>query len=152
MVQSTQQQSIDQIDRINTKTYCQRYGYCPTENSSQTPLYLSRLLINAQQHVGSSIEALDERFETALSTDICFQYGQLRPMCEHLLSSPKNHRYNYVYMALLKNNPKLIDDDLREQMATSVNADVCASCKDSIESSKTFLNNALVRIFQIEKL
>ncbi|CAF3582670.1 unnamed protein product [Rotaria socialis] len=143
LVQSAQQQSLNQIDKINSQTYCQRYGYCSSDRSSQTSLYLSRLLIHSNHHVGSSIEALDQRFESALSSDICFQYGQLRPMCDHLLASPQGHRYANVYMAILKNNPKLIDDDLREQMATKATTNFCDSCKNAIESSKDFLNNAL---------
>ncbi|CAF4418897.1 unnamed protein product, partial [Adineta steineri] len=101
-VQSAQQQSLNQINKFNSQTYCQRYGYCPAEQSSQTA-YMSHLLLKANNHIGSSIEGLDQRLEAALASDICFQYGQLRPMCEHLMSSPQAHRYASVYMALLKN-------------------------------------------------
>jgi hypothetical protein len=146
LVQSTQQSTIDQIDKINSQTYCQRYGYC----ISQPILYNSRISANPQ-HIGSSIEALDLRFEAALSSDICFQYGQLTPMCDHLMASPQGQRYAYVYMALLKNDRKLIDDDLREQMSTKVNTDVCDTCKNAVQSSKDFWNNALVRIIVIFK-
>jgi len=69
-------------------------------------------------------------------------------MCEHLISSIQGHRYAYVYSALLKNNPKLIDDDLREQMSTNVNADVCDSCKNAVQTSKDFWGNALVRLIK----
>ncbi|CAF1099474.1 unnamed protein product [Adineta steineri] len=141
-VQSAQQQSLNQINKFNSQTYCQRYGYCPAEQSSQTA-YMSHLLLKANNHIGSSIEGLDQRLEAALASDICFQYGQLRPMCDHLMSSPQAHRYASVYMALLKNNPKLIDDDLREQMSTDVHADVCQSCKDAVQSSKDFWGNNL---------
>jgi hypothetical protein len=104
---------------------------------------MARILAN---HIGSDIEAIDQRFEAAISSDICFQYGQLRPMCEHLMASPQGHRYGYVYLALLKNNRKIIDDDLREQMQTKVNIDVCDSCKNAVQSSKDFWKNALVRL------
>ncbi|CAF3793085.1 unnamed protein product [Rotaria sp. Silwood1] len=149
IVQSAQQQSLNQIDQINSQTYCQRYGYCSSEHSSQSTPFLSRLLINSYQHIGSSIEALDQRLEAALSSDICFKYGQLRPMCEHLIASPQSHRYAYMYMALLTNNPKLIDDDLRQQMTTKVNVDVCDSCKNSVQASKDFLNNALESVLNV---
>jgi hypothetical protein len=142
MVQSTQQQTLSQIDRIISRTYCERYGYC----SSQSTKYMSRLSADPYHHIGSDLEALDVRFEAALSSDICFQYGQLKPMCEHLLSSPQGHRYVYVYMAILKNNPKLMDDDLREQMETKVNTNVCDSCKNAVQSSKDFWNKASVRM------
>ena len=51
-----------------------------------------------------------------------------------------------VVVALLKNDPKLIDDDLREQRTSKVNADVCDGCKNAVQSTKIFWNNALVRI------
>ncbi len=72
-------------------------------------------------------------------------------MCEHLMASPQAHRYGYVYMALLTNNPKLVDDDLREQMATKANANVCDACKNAVQSAKDFWSNALVRIIFIVK-
>jgi hypothetical protein len=149
LVTSNQQQSIDQINRINSQTFCQRYAYCSNEHSSQTSLSLTRLLINTHENIGSAIEGLDQRLEAALASDICFQYGQLRPMCDHLMSSVQGPRYAYVYSALLKNNPKLIDDDLREQMATKVNSDVCDSCKNAVQSSKDFWTKALVRLIKI---
>lgn len=148
IAQSAQQQSLNQIDRINSPTFCQRYGYCSAETSSQSDTHVSRLLGSSYQNVGSAIEALDQRLEAALSSDICFQYGQLKPLCEHLLASPQGQRYAHIYMAVLKNNPKLIDDDLRDQLATNVNADVCDSCKSAVQSSKDFFNNALVRAIQ----
>jgi len=72
-------------------------------------------------------------------------------MCEHLMASPQAQRYGYVYMALLTNNPKLVDDDLREQMATKANVNVCDACKNAVQSSKDFWSNALVRIIFIFK-
>lgn len=149
MVQKAQEQSLNQLNQFSSQTFCQRYGYCAAEHSSQATGYLSRLLLNSNHHVGSSIEALDQRLEAGLKSDVCFQFGQLRPMCEHFIASPQAHRYAYAYMALLTNNPKLIDDDLREQMATDVHADVCQSCKDAVQSSKDFWITSLVRIFFI---
>ena len=48
------------------------------------------------------LEALDQRLEAALASDICFQYGQLRPMCEHLMSSVQGPRYAHVYSSSIK--------------------------------------------------
>jgi len=69
-------------------------------------------------------------------------------MCEHLMASPEGHRYAPIYMAILKNNPKLIDDDLREQMQTKANINVCDSCKNAVQSSKDFWENAIVRLIK----
>ena len=144
LVKSVQQNTLDQIDRIDAKTLCQRYGYCAPEYSSQTTLYRSAISNNPYQHIGSSLEALNLRFETSLKTDLCFQYGQLRPICEHIMASPNSRRYAYMYRAILQNNPKLFDDDLREQLSTSVNTDVCTACKNTAQSAKDFWINAVV--------
>ena len=144
-VQSAQQQTLGQIDRVDSQTYCQRYGYC----ASETPFYMSRVLAN---HIGSDIEAINDRLEAAITSDICFQHGQLRPMCEHLMASKDGHRFGYVYLALLKNNRKVIDDDLREQMQTKPNADVCQSCKNAVQSGKDFWKNSLVRLIETPRL
>ena len=70
-------------------------------------------------------------------------------MCEHLMSSVNGQRYARMYTALLTNNPKLIDDDLREQVATDVHADVCQSCKNAVQSVKNFWASSLVRHMRI---
>lgn len=144
-VQSAQQQTLSQIDRIDSQTYCQRYGYC----ASETPYYMSRVVAN---HIGSDIEGIDDRLEAAITSDICFQHGQLRPMCEHLMASKQAHRFGYIYLALLKNNRKLIEDDLREQVQTKSNADICGSCKNAVQSGKDFWKNSLVRFEEILRL
>ena len=146
LVQSAQQKTIDQISKINSQKLCQRYGYCAPEHSSETIGYHSRLLGNPYHHIGSSIEALDLRLETALSSDLCFQYGQLRPMCEQLLASTQGHRYAAVYKAIMKDDTKFIDDDLREQLQTKPGDAVCDACKNAVQSGKDFWINSLVRL------
>lgn len=141
-VQSAQQQTLAQIDRVDSQIYCQRYGYC----APQSTFYMSRVLAT---HIGSDIEGINDRLEAAITSDICFQHGQMRPMCEHLMASKEAHRYGYMYLAFLKNNPKLFDDDLREQMQTKTNADVCTSCKNAVQSAKDSWMNSLVRFMTI---
>ncbi|CAF3317643.1 unnamed protein product, partial [Rotaria sp. Silwood2] len=141
-VQSIQQETLDKINSINSQNLCQHLGYCTLVNTLEPSATLLRLKLLAQHQT----KTLEERLQ---SNDVCSEYGQLKPMCEHLLASPQSHRYAYMYMALLKNNPKLIDDDLREQMTSKVNVDVCDSCKNSVQSSKDFLNNALESVFNV---
>jgi hypothetical protein len=138
LVRSTQEQTLKQIERIDTQMICQQVGYCTTANSfNPSPIQLR--LRNLVRH---QTQTLDQRLETH---DICSQFGQLKPMCEHLMSSPVGHRYSYVYNALLQNNTKWIDDDLREQMATNPNVDLCTTCKTAVQSAKDFWINSLVR-------
>jgi hypothetical protein len=141
-IQSNQQEILDKINNINSQKLCQRLGYCLAENSFEPSVALLRLR-NLVQH---QTKTLEERLE---KHDICSEFGQFKSICEHLMISEKSQRYEYLYSALLKNNPKLIDDDLREQMATNVNSDVCDSCKNAVQSSKDFWGNALVRLIKI---
>ncbi|CAF1468938.1 unnamed protein product, partial [Rotaria sordida] len=133
-VQSIQQETLDKINNINSQNLCQHLGYCTLVNTLEPSATLLRLRILVEHQT----KTLEERLQ---ANDICSEYGQLRPMCEHLIASPESHRYAHIYMALLKNNPKLIDDDLRQQITSNVSVDVCDSCKNAIQSSKDFLNN-----------
>ena len=47
-----------------------------------------------------------------------------------------------------KNNPKLVDDDLRAHLATKPTVDICTACKNAVQSSKDFWTNSLVRYSQ----
>jgi hypothetical protein len=75
------------------------------------------------------------------SDNLCSNFGELKPICEHVMTSTQNTRYMNVYMALLKNDPTFIDNDLREQ-----STDTCDGCKNAIQSSKDFWINSLVRM------
>ncbi|CAF3915477.1 unnamed protein product [Adineta steineri] len=135
-VQSTYQTLTDKMNNFNSPKTCQRIGYCLSENlhePSETTLRLKSL-------VQQQTQTLEERLQ---AHDICAEFRESKTMCEHIMISVNNHRYAYIYMSLLKNNPKLIDDDLREQMSTDVHADVCQSCKDAVQSSKDFWGNNL---------
>ena len=132
---------LNKINNINSQKLCQRLGYCLTENSIEPSITLR--LRNWTQRPA---KILEERLE---KHDICSEFGQFKSICEHLMISEQSQRYEYLYSALLKNNPKLIDDDLREQMATNSNSDVCESCKNAVQTSKDFWGNALVRFIKI---
>ena len=137
-VQSAQQKTLTQIDNFDSKTLCTQLGYCASANSFE-PSPIQLRLRNLVRH---QTQSLDQRLE---SHDICSTFGQLKPICEHLLASAQGHRYAYVYKALLQNNHKLVDDDLREQLATKANTDVCTACKSAVQSGKDFWINSLVR-------
>jgi hypothetical protein len=143
-VESAQQGLLDTIVKVDSPTLCQRLGYCLPESSFEPSATLLRLR-NLVQH---QTKTLEERLE---SHNICSEFGQLKTMCEHLMISVKSRQYAYVYTALLTNNPKLIHDDIREQLATKVKTDVCDLCKNAVQSAKDFSSNALVRIIFIFK-
>jgi len=76
-----------------------------------------------------------------LSDNLCSNFENLKPICEHLLTSRQSDRYLNVYMAILKNNSTFIDEDLQK-----LNSNTCDACKNSVQSSKDFWINALVRL------
>ena len=137
-VQSAQQQTLGQVDQIDSQGLCRNLGYCTMEVTlDASPMQLR--LRNLLQH---QMKTLDQRLE---SSNLCSQFGQMKPMCEHLMASPLSQRYTNVYLALLKNNPKLVDDDLRAHLATKPTVDICTACKNAVQSSKDFWTNSLVR-------
>ena len=125
------------IEKDSSKDLCERLGYCLKEITWEPSATLLRLRTLVQHQKKS----LEERLE---AHNICSEYGQLKKMCEDLLISVDNRRYAKIYLALLTNNLKLVDDDIREQLQTTVNADICNSCKNAVQSSKDFWKNALV--------
>ncbi|CAF4491466.1 unnamed protein product, partial [Rotaria socialis] len=140
-VRSQQEEILDTMNNSNSQNLCQHLGYCELDNTYE----LSSTLLRLRSLAHYQAKNLDERLQ---SIDVCSDYGQLKSMCEHILVSSQGHRYTNVYMAILKNNPKLIDVDLREQLSIKANADLCGSCKNAIASSKMFLNNALDSILE----
>lgn len=136
-IESIERKTLELIEKDSSENLCERLGYCLKEITWEPSATLLRLR-SLMQH---QTKPLEERLE---AHKICSEYGTLKDMCEHLMISVNSHRYARVYLAVLTNNPKLIDDDLREQMQTKVSADVCTSCKNAIQSSKQFWKNALV--------
>jgi hypothetical protein len=96
----------------------------------QTP-FLSDLTDSMHLDLNSNIEELSE--------NLCTDFGDIKPICEHLIISTTNIRYRTIYMAILKNNPSLIDQNLRP-----TNTDTCDGCKNAVQSGKDFSLNALV--------
>ncbi|UJR26420.1 hypothetical protein I4U23_007752 [Adineta vaga] len=135
-VQFTQQELLTKIDNLNTQKVCQHLGYCLSENAFEPSTTLLRLRSLAQHQT----KILEERLQ---AHDICSEFGHSKTICEHLMTSVDSRRYAYVYLSLLTNNPTLIDEDLREHLSTKVNADVCQSCKNAVQSTKDFWANSL---------
>jgi len=90
-------------------------------------------MIKTYSNLESSIQDLSDK--------LCSNFEELKPICEHVITSIQNTRYFNVYMALLKNDQTLIDNDFREQIT-----DTCDGCKNAIQSSKDFWINSLVRM------
>ncbi len=130
-IQSKYQDIISKIDRMDYLTLCQRIGFCSMEDPQSPIPFLSDLTNSVHLDLNSNIEDLSE--------NICANFEDVKPICEHLIGSTTNIRYKNIYMALLKNNPSLIDQNLRP-----LNANTCDACKNAVQSGKNFSLNALV--------
>ncbi|CAF3652448.1 unnamed protein product [Adineta steineri] len=123
-----QQKLLNKIDEINPLTVCQNSGFCSSLSAEQSVQFFSDLMTNTFSN-----------FE--LPDDICSNFGDLKTICTHLLTSKQSARYGNIYMAFVKNNLTIIDEDLRAQ-----NTDSCDTCKNAVQSSKDFWLNTLESI------
>ncbi|CAF3349410.1 unnamed protein product [Rotaria sp. Silwood2] len=136
VIQSTSQEVLNQINQIDSSVFCQHFGLCSSISSSRSIPYLSKLMTTFYLNFGSSIEKF--------SDNLCLKFGDLKSICEHIMASTESDHYVKIYMAFLKNNPKLIDDDLRKQKT-----DACDQCKNATQSSKDYLMNELETVRDI---
>ncbi|CAF0969540.1 unnamed protein product [Rotaria sordida] len=135
-IHSAHQEVLNQINQINSLTFCQHFGLCLSKSSLRSIPFLSKLMTTFYLNFGSSIEKF--------SDNLCLNFGDLKPICEHLMGSTQSTHYINIYMALLKNDPKLIDDVLRKPKT-----DTCDKCKNATQSSKDFLLNELESVRNI---
>lgn len=124
-IQSNYQQLLDQINQMNSLTTCQRFGPCTVTMSLRTVSRVPKLI--------------ETNLET-MTDNICSQFVILKTVCEHIMVSRLNVRYNKVYLALINNNRTIIDNDLLESKI-----DNCEQCESVVKSAKDFWTNALVR-------
>ena len=110
---------------MTSSIICQRFGYCPAASEQRSIPFLSDLLTQ------SSINAIADT--------LCSEFGDLKPICDHLITSSESTQYAKVYLALLKNNSTIIDKDFRNE-----DLDTCDSCKNAVQTSKDFWLNSLV--------
>ena len=138
-VEDSQSKTLKQIEQLDVTQICKHIGYCASSNSFE-PSPVQLRLRNLVRHQKLT---LDERLT---SHDICSQYGSFSTMCTHILTSAETHRYSHVYRAVMKDDTKFIDDDLREQLQTKPGDAICDACKNAVQSGKDFWINNLVRL------
>lgn len=136
-VQNLHHETSMKLDRSDSTNICQRLGYCLVEHSSEP----SETTLRLKQLLQYQTKTLEQRLQ---AHGICSEFGQFNGICEQILNS-KDYQRNYAfYMSVLKNNPQLIDEHLREQIKDSRSTtDACASCKNIVESSKDFWSNTI---------
>ena len=112
-------------------TLCQRIGFCSTEDSQLQIPFISDLADTINLDLNSNIQDLSE--------NICGDFGELKPICEHLIISTTNVGHRNIYMAILKNNPSLIDENLHP-----TSANTCEECKNFVHAGRTYSIETLV--------
>ena len=75
------------------------------------------------------------------SNSLCSKFGNLKPVCEHLMVSVKHSRYIKIYMAVLKNDVPSVDHDLHQQQMNT-----CEQCKNVVQTTKTLWIDDLVKM------
>jgi hypothetical protein len=146
--------TLKKIEKICPLAVCKHLGYCetsPEENGAKELLVKSK--INTIVSSPSLwVELLDQQLEAYLTKDVCGEFEQLQALCVHLAASADSRRYAKIYIAVLHNDTKSIDNDLREEVKSaqaSVYIDGCAACKKIIQSSTNFYLQLLVSVVYI---
>jgi nicotinamide riboside kinase len=145
---------LKKIAKICPYMVCKHLGYCDTVSTdnvaskSLMPPKIAAMFGSPSLSVG----LLDQQLETYLTQNVCNEFEQLQTFCVHLAASIDSRRYAKLYMAVLDNDTKWIDNDLRKQVQSAqagTNVNICDACKNVIQSSKDFFLQALVSVVYI---
>ncbi|CAF0857235.1 unnamed protein product, partial [Didymodactylos carnosus] len=146
-----QQRSLNEIEKIEPQQICQHLGFCSADHSSLLNSH-SEMLVHTQY---SQLDSLNERLgvykklnkslKTYIQNEVCLRYGQLAPLCKHIIGSVNSMEYEKVYLALLTKNTYYIRQDVDEKLAEHkrLNIDVCQGCKDVVQATKDFWTQAI---------
>jgi hypothetical protein len=130
---------------------CKHLGYCETvsEDNAASKLLMEPKIGTVIGSPSLSVGLLDQQLEAHLTNDVCSKFEQLQTLCIHLAASIDGRHYAKLYMAVLDNDTKWIDNDLRKQAQSAqagANADLCGACKNVIQSAKDFFLQNVVSV------
>jgi hypothetical protein len=94
-----------------------------------------------------SNELLIQQLEIYLTNNVCDQFEHMQTLCIHVAASSDSHRYAKIYMAIIHNDTKGLNNDLQKETQLTqagLNVDLCAACKNVIQSSKNSYLQILV--------
>jgi hypothetical protein len=129
-IRTEERRALMRIASICPYLVCKHIGYCERATNDDV----------------ESESSLDRKLYLHV-TQICGDFEQMQAMCAHIVASNESHRYAEIYMAILHNDSKWIEDDLRKQMpstAASRQIDLCGTCKSAVQSSTDFYLQVLV--------
>lgn len=122
---------INQLGSFNPLTLCQRFGFCSDLYSQRSIPFLSDLMSTTYSNLNAAMEEI--------SQNLCADLGDLQLPCQQLTTFKDNARYYQIYLAFLKNQKSIIDEDFRAQTT-----DTCDGCKKTVQTSKDFWTSTLV--------
>lgn len=131
-IRQEERRALMRIAKICPYLVCKHLGYCEKRATNDDV---------------ASESSLDRQLQLHVTQEICGDFEQMQAMCAHILASNESCRYTEIYMAILDNDSKWIDDDLRKQMPSTTadrTMDICGTCKSAVQSSKDFFLQVLV--------
>lgn len=131
-IRQEERRALMRIAKICPYLVCKHLGYCEKRATNDDV---------------ASESSLDRQLQLHVTQEICGDFEQMQAMCAHILASNESCRYTEIYMAILDNDSKWIDDDLRKQMPSTTadrTMDICGTCKSAVQSSKDFYLQVLV--------
>jgi hypothetical protein len=141
--------ALRKINKICPRMVCKRLGYCDTlsKDVGATELLKKSIGDAVIDSPSLSHELLIQKLETYLTENVCDQFEHMQTLCIQVVASSDSHRYAKIYMAILHNDTKRLDNDLQKEtqlIQAGLNVDLCGACKNVIQSSKNSYLQILV--------
>jgi len=141
--------ALRKINKICPRMVCKHLGYCDTlsKDGGATELLKKSTGDAVIDSPSLSHELLIQKLETYLTENLCDQFEHMQTLCIHVAASSDSHRYAKIYMAILHNDTKRLDNDLQKEtqlIQAGLNVDLCGACKNVIQSSKNSYLQILV--------
>jgi hypothetical protein len=148
-VQREERRALKKIQKICPHVVCKHLGYCATlsKDGGAIELLVKQKAADIVDSPSLALQLLDQRLEAHLTKEVCGEFEQMQGLCVHLAASSDSRHYVKVYMAVLHNDTKWLDNELLKQVRSAkagVNVDLCGACKNVIQSSKSFYLQILV--------
>ncbi len=151
-IQRKEWRTLKKIAKICPYLVCKHLGYCSSEDNAASDLLVKPRIGTVVGSPSLSVELLDQQLEAHFTKDVCSEFEELQALCVHVAASVDGRRYTKIYMAVLDNDTKWIDNSLRKEVQSAqagISIDLCGACKNVIQSSTNFYLQNLVSVAYI---
>jgi hypothetical protein len=144
--------ALKRIEKICPRAVCKHLGYCKTlleDDDGASELTVKSKFDAVLGSPSLALEVLDQQLEAYLTENVCGEFKQAQALCIHVGASIDSRRYTKLYMAVLDNDTKWIDNDLQEEVKSvqaAANVGLCGACKNVVQSSTNLYLQILVSI------